>query len=504
MCKFIEKNNKIKEILLCQLYLWWGKEIPKNIFELFLEIYNTKLKKNTKIKNIIEITKELFSKNLNQSKELSQMIDKYLIPQELEKKQNAEISTPYKLRQEMLDKMPKEFWSKNQKVFEPCCGKGGFLLNIIDRFMDGLKGKIKDKKERYKFIVEKYLYFSDINPTNIFVCKLLLDPLNKYKLNYNEGDTLKLNIKDKWNLEGFDAVIGNPPYQKENKKTTKARGGINNNLYIDFIQKSLKILNLGGYLLFINPQGWRKINSKILKIILNKYTLLNLNLNMGHEYFRNVSVKTDYYVIQNSQNINKIYIECFYKNNKIFSSINSIQKNLKFIPNLFCHEINSILNKIYLYGIKYECIINSDCHKTRKHVNNKKTNKYIYPLFNTTGNPFTYFSSRPHKHQYKKKVLMSNSGNLSPFYDNGKYGTTQDSMYFLVKNSNEGKKMVKILNSKLYTFLLNICKWSNFRNDANLLSCLKYPIQLDIITNKNIFKFFKLNNNECEFIEKYS
>ena len=33
---------------------------------------------------------------------LSKLIDKYLIPQEIEKKQNAEVSTPYKLRQNKI------------------------------------------------------------------------------------------------------------------------------------------------------------------------------------------------------------------------------------------------------------------------------------------------------------------------------------------------------------------------------------------------------------------
>ena len=41
-------------------------------------------------------------KKLNKYTKLSKLIDVYLIPQELEKKQNAEISTPYKLRQDMI------------------------------------------------------------------------------------------------------------------------------------------------------------------------------------------------------------------------------------------------------------------------------------------------------------------------------------------------------------------------------------------------------------------
>ena len=49
---------------------------------------------------IIRTVKELFMKNVNNTNQLSQ------IPQELEKKSNAEISTSYKLRNEMLDKIP--------------------------------------------------------------------------------------------------------------------------------------------------------------------------------------------------------------------------------------------------------------------------------------------------------------------------------------------------------------------------------------------------------------
>ena len=60
-----------------------------------------------------------------------------------------------------IDKYVLNFWKTKQKVFEPCCGKGGFLIDIIERFIkNGLD---------YKIIVEECLYFSDINPTNIFI-----------------------------------------------------------------------------------------------------------------------------------------------------------------------------------------------------------------------------------------------------------------------------------------------------------------------------------------------
>ena len=98
--------------------------------------------------------------------------------------------------------------------------------------MIGLKDLYPDEKIRYQTIVQECLYFSDINPTNIFICKLLINPCDDYKLNYNEGNTLELDIKDKWGIDGFDAVIGNPPYESQ-----KATG--DNKLYLELFTQLL-------------------------------------------------------------------------------------------------------------------------------------------------------------------------------------------------------------------------------------------------------------------------
>ena len=213
MFELIEKNEYVYNILIDQTKSWWGKSIDSKIIKKFINVYMKYMKDDKETNQIIRTVKELFMKNIKNNRELSNLIDKYLIPQELEKKSNAEVSTPFKLRQEMLNKIPVEFWTSINKVFEPCAGKGGFIVDIIDRFMNGLEEVIPDEKERYRTIVEECLYFSDINSTNIFICKLLIDPYNEYKLNYNEGNTLELDIKEKWDIEGLDAVIGNPPYQ---------------------------------------------------------------------------------------------------------------------------------------------------------------------------------------------------------------------------------------------------------------------------------------------------
>ena len=160
----------------------------------------------------VSCIKELFKQSKGNPEDMSKLIDEFLVPHENDKKTNAEVSTPYNLRQEMLDKIPEDFWTSPKKVFEPCSGKGGFLLDVINRFDTGLK--ILDDKERRRVILEECLYFAELNPVNIFINKLLIDPEVEYKLNFYQGNTLELNVKEKFGLEKFDLVVGNPPYNK--------------------------------------------------------------------------------------------------------------------------------------------------------------------------------------------------------------------------------------------------------------------------------------------------
>lgn len=62
------------------------------------------MKDDKETNQIIRTVKELFMKNIKDNGELSKLIDIYIIPQELEKKSNAEVSTPFKLRQEIITK----------------------------------------------------------------------------------------------------------------------------------------------------------------------------------------------------------------------------------------------------------------------------------------------------------------------------------------------------------------------------------------------------------------
>ena len=82
---------------------------------------------NDEVNQLIKTIKEIFINSKDDINELSKNIDKYLIPEELEKKNNAEVSTPYKLRNEMLDTIPNNFWKKPRKMLNYYCIHGNIF-----------------------------------------------------------------------------------------------------------------------------------------------------------------------------------------------------------------------------------------------------------------------------------------------------------------------------------------------------------------------------------------
>jgi len=473
MFELIKNNEYVYNILIDQTKSWWDKSIDSKIIKKFINVYMKYMKDDKETNQIIRTVKELFIKNIKNNRELSNLIDKYLIPQELEKKSNAEISTPFKLRQEMLNKIPIEFWTSIKKVFEPCVGKGGFILDIIDKFMNGLKETIPDEKERYRTIVEECLYFSDINPTNIFICKLLIDPYTEYKLNYNEGNTLDLDIKEKWDIDGFDAVIGNPPYNSYGDT------GTGNTIWQDFTKVSLnKFLKKNGYLLYVHPPGWRKpcyeksqltgLFTLMCKNNEMKYLSMH-NIQDGYKTFK-CGTKYDWYLIKKTINNNNTII-----NDEKRIEIEYDLNKLEWLPNY------NIINIINLLGTtlndNLEVIMNSSYHATRKYVSNTKTPEFKYPLIHSTPiNEIRYkYSNINNKGHFGiPKVIFGEAGINHVIIDiEGKYGMTQGAMAILINNENEANNIKKALLSDNFNSILKACIWGNFRIDWKLFTYFK-------------------------------
>ena len=453
MFELIEKNEYVYNILIDQTKSWWGKSIDSKIIKKFINVYMKYMKDDKETNQIIRTVKELFMKNIKNNRELSNLIDKYLIPQELEKKRNAEVSTPFKLRQEMLDKIPIEFWTSIKKVFEPCAGKGGFIVDIIDRFMTGLEKTIPDEKERYKTIVEECLYFSDINSTNVFICKLLIDPYNEYKLNYNEGNTLELDIKEKWDIDGFDAVIGNPPYQNSN-------GASNGTLWDKFVLQSFEITKPHGFICMVHPSGWRNVSGKFKKLQKKMFekNMLYLEIHNESDGIATFKAETryDWYVIQNNNNYTTTKIK--------FEDCNTMNINireLEFIPNGQYDLVQKLLAKED--DEKCEVLHSESLYEIRKKwMSKEKSDEYKYPCVYTINSKSQIkhrYSSKNNGHIGIKKLMWSNGRikSIGSVIDKeGKYGLTQFA-YGIVDKEKNLENIKKAFDSNKFRRLMEYC-----------------------------------------------
>jgi hypothetical protein len=385
--------------------------------------------------------------------ELYELVIKEVKPTEEARSQNAEILTPLSLAQEMTDRIPAEFWNTAKKVFEPTCGKGVFLCLAYEKFLASGIPK--------KTILEECLYFADLNPVNVYICKLLLDPLNEYALNYHIGDTLKLDVEKTFNVKQFNAVIGNPPYNN-----SSGNGG-SRKIWDKFVHISLDDWLLdNGYLVFVHPPVWRKPDNKVLHKIKNNNLLFLKYYNDKEclDIFK-CNTKVDYYVLQ----------KCEYKN---FSNINGTVLNIaewNFIPNCNYDIFENIR------GISSVLCPNTSYSSDMKWMKDEiLANKYILTI-NKAGITYKY-SSLKKNYINNKKVILSLGRYPYPFNDyNGEYGLSCYTFGIEIDDKEHGDNIILAIKSDKFTNLLKNNKFGSYNIDWRMFKYFKKDFWRDFV-----------------------
>jgi len=138
----------------------------------------------------------------NQRQQIQDILDASYSTQ-VKIKINGEVFTPFELIEEMLDELSKELWSDSNKTWlDPAAGLGNFHAVVAERLMKSLATQITDKEERYKHIIEKQLYFIELNPESVEIIKRIFNPQQKHKLNLVCADALDKNHPG-WNEIGY-------------------------------------------------------------------------------------------------------------------------------------------------------------------------------------------------------------------------------------------------------------------------------------------------------------
>jgi hypothetical protein len=447
--------------------------------------------------------------------DIKNIINKRLNIRKDKKKMNGEVFTPISLVCEMLDKLPLDVWkNKNYKWLDPANGIGNYPIIVYYKLMMNLD--IEDHDEKSKYIIENMLFMIELDNTNYETSKNIFNMLNPNATpNIFNGSFLSDEWKKSFNTDRFDIIIGNPPYQAVTKNAISIGAG--NNLYTKFIYYADMILNKNGYLLFITPPTFFSIgksnNIYLRKEVFNNYYYHFINLEECAKYF-NVGSKFIYYLIQKNNKKNKnVEIICKYNNNIYNTKLNQSLLIRDYLPYLLTYKALNILDKVKNnYNDKLSILNYSVMNKKKIFILNKikeETNEeykkkaflnnFIYPI-QVTGSQVVY-SSKKCIYQNDKKIIMSRSGYLKPFYDDGEIGVGSDSLFIIIKDENEGNKILKLLNSKLYIFYIKINKWSGFHHKKVLQDLPNVIYDLDDINDNNIYKYFKITKEEIQFIE---
>jgi Eco57I restriction-modification methylase len=369
-------------------------DVDKDNYITIVKIMNNIIDNNIEIINNI---REIYC--IVSHEKLRRLIEKHFIPTNEEKKKNAEIPTPVVLVDEMLNIIPKEFWTTPKKVFEPCCGKSNFVLGIFDKFYNGLSKLYKDEAERCQVIMTECLYYGDLTTLNVFITTEILkchvqsytglDTLD-YKFNSYTGDTLKMDVEKHFKLVGFDAVIGNPPYN------SSGATGTGNTIWQEFTKEALNEWIIpNGYLLFVHPPGWRKpstIRGKYLnmfELMTKQNQLLYLEIHgiKDGKITFNCGTRYDWYLIEKNKR---------YKNTVITDEEHEKNefdlRDMKWIPNFNINGFKNVLVAGYemcpiiydrtSYGSDKKQRMSSEFKYTCIHTTPKTGIRYMYSNVN--------------------------------------------------------------------------------------------------------------------------
>ena len=498
-------NQKYKSLILSVI---GDKNIDlKNItYEYIVNIMNKVIDENQVVINCLN---ELYS-NATPEK-FREIIAKHFVPTEEEKQKNAELPTPVILVDQMISVVPSTFWENPKNtVFEPCCGKGNFVLGIFDRFYKGLEKEIPDVKERCRHIATHCLYYADILPKNIFFTSAILKAYiqsytkvnsqdsSEFKFNSHVGNTLDLDVSSVWpHITHFNAVMGNPPYHGE----TKAKG---NSIWPKFVELAItRFIVEKGYLLFVHPAIWRKPGHKMREFMFTRQIhYLSIHNKVEGSKMFGATTRYDWYLLENTAPYQLSTVHFEDKQTHRFI----IDENLPMIPNFGWSVIQKVMAKCTNGGKSFP-ILKDGYGTMAKHVSQAKKEGYIHPLLDsisrTKGKRYRW-STKAHPNQLKKKVMFSNGEVIVPFYDDGELGPGPGAMYMLVENAEEGQKVIDYLNTDLIVFMIRATKWSNFETCRHLFWHIPdyRDLSSDTINNDVVNQFFELTEMEIAGLRK--
>jgi hypothetical protein len=518
MLNVIKTNTVLLSVFQDQSFIWWNKP---DIIKLIEAIVGKYIRKNSCIYNISIQIKMSLQSLIDNPKELLELINSCLKPKQKEKQENGEVYTSMPSIFELLDNLDKHyikehgrsiFTEPSLKWFDPASGMGNFPVAVYLRLMEGLKQQIPNDEDRKKHIIENMLYMSELNKKNVFITHQIFNINNQYKLNLYEGDTLELDTVSAWGIQlnSFDVILGNPPYNKGGIRshTGKQLSDKNETIWTKFVEKSFKWLKQDGFLVFINPLSWLKKSHSLHNNMLEKHIIwLKLWDDSQSKGMINADIPISLYVLQNTLNKQnkKTEIISEIKRKKLTAtSFEHLNKNYS-IPLAF----HSIFDKLNQFVEKHNCSLEFKT-KTIKSSGTKEKIQTEYTLEDKLAVDTCTLNEgilvkkaiEQHPDANKRKLIIANKrGFKGAFIDEGKLSLTGNHKFYILGENLELIK--KILDFNISVVISDFLKYGQSFLDNEAFKYLPDIRKLGIadITEDEFYKLIGLTRQEINQIK---
>ncbi len=516
--KHISKSTENKKILLTH-----HNKVTKTMVYEYLQ--------SSKLENFENITKML--KNISEENIRVDDIGKYFESSldQVERKKKGQYYTSPTIVQYMINLLSIK---DSSKTLDPTCGCGSFTLGLYDH----LEGEYGKSSFRNVFGV-------DLNPIAVDITRLCLFLKSNKKhphhsilqKNIQVGNSIISNNNFNWNVNfksildngGFDFVIGNPPYgtigknefDLDDSEYSKIINGAINIASL-LIVKSLNLLKEGGKLAFLLPKSILHVNSYryLRKYILEKSTVLQI-CDLGQEFLdvrgeqiilflqktsnsqsKPKKVKISIGITKNSDEQIKPKQEFYINYSALEPDKFPVLDNLKHyrILNKLNAKYDTVSLSEFVNGQIFRGItLNAEQQKTisERHVKNgikilrgrsiskyKISTSYYVKKIELSGKNHKKIQNLYKKQKIVLQNIFSSESGIIASFDHQGIMTLDTVTNVIVDNSNIGKYLLGLFNSKLINFYLMFGLFN--RSKLTMHVDKKYLGSIPIVNNPDV------------------
>lgn len=268
----------------------------------------------------------------------------------------------------------------------------------------------------------------------------------------------------------FDVTISNPPYSLDSHNTGSSA-------YEDFVEKQYQLTKDNGLMIAVHPPGLRKPNNSHRNLLIdNQVKKLSIHSSVEGKKTFKAGTPYDWYALHKTPRTGPTQVR--FEGSESWIDVDF--RDYPFIPN---HSLD-ILQK-YLNTNPGIPRLNPQIGKAWRHICRSKTYDPMIPFDNAfvsinktsaSGELNLCYNKTQEPEATKKKVVFREGGNFYSYYDDGKYGVSDNCMFIVVDSKEEADDIIEYFNSQEANKYRRACQISGgFRTVCDMLKVIPNP-----------------------------